>query len=127
MWPVRRDLGRSGSVNLDQTRARVELTLDLGPKPLEDGEQDGGAAVADAQPDHAHAFGAQDGQLCKILVLVDDHRTGSRRVLLDQGVGSLPHVEGKDVLGLVPSRLQPARERGGQLVIDQEARHEAAA
>ena len=123
----RRNSERTGSVNLDQPRARVELTHDLGPKSLEGGEQNGGAAVADAQPDDTHPFRSQDGQLRKILVLGDDHRAGSRRVLPDQRVVRLPHAEGKNVLGLVSSRLKPARKRGGQLVIYEEARHEAAA
>lgn len=124
---MRGNSGRSGSVNLDQARARVELTHDLGPKPLEGGDQGGGAAVADAQPNDPHAFGTQDRQLRKILVFGDDYRPGLRRVLPDQRVGRLPHAEGKDMLGLVSPRLQPVRECGGQLIIDQEARHEAAA
>ena len=124
---ARVDSRRSDSVNLYETGAGVELTHDLGPKSLEGGEQNGGATVADSQPDDAHTFGAQDGQLGKILVLGNDHRAGSRRVLPDQRIVGLRHSEGKNVFGLMPSRLQPARERGGQLVIDKETRHEAAA
>jgi hypothetical protein len=38
-------------------------------------------------------------------------------MLPDQRVVRLRYAEGEDVLGLMPSRLQLARERGGQLVI----------
>jgi len=64
--------------------------------------------------------------LREILVLGDDHRTGSGGVLPDQRIGRLSHAEGKDVLGLVSLRAHSERERGRQLVVDQEARHKAA-
>lgn len=114
------------SVHLDQSSSGLELAHDLGPKPFERGEQSGRAAVADAQPDHAHALGAQDRQLREIFVFCHDHRARSRGVLPDQLVGGLPHAEVQNVIGLAASGLKPTRERAGQLVIDKEARHEAA-
>lgn len=112
-------------LHLDQTCAGRELRFDVRPNALDRGEQDGCSAVAESKPDHGDWLRPNQSHPGKVFIFGHDYTAIAGCLLPDKFIERLCQLQRKHVSRFVSFAFNPTRQRGGQLIVDEESPHDA--